>query len=445
MPKKIGVYLWKAFVATLFLGFSALALFLAYGYQYDFNKRDFRKTSIIDIASKEKDVSVALDGTQQAEDLPFQMKGILPGEHVLEVKKKDYQPWKRSVEVAGDVVSIVNDVLLVPVDVEKMVRPLAGFTVSGGEVFTADDYLLEVDPDGKLLKLTSLFDDGTSKSEEIELFKKGISTVEPVADENFLLYFKDGGISWVSFRDKRFVYFKLPAGAGTVKVNPARETVYFLKDGGLYGVPFGKSEEMALDYEKYLVIKRVEAYVPASGGDIYFISGGMLYKSDFQGREKKLVDYAPDFYKNVDFLEGNNNGALVLRDRADKRYLVLEGDGGRLFYLAGDLRGKPRFNGDGQLLYALESGDVFFYDPQLAKKMAVVKIDGDFDILGWFSDRGHFLIREEGVVKLRDVFNANTYTLLAGTENMSSLFTLKGSLFFMRDDALNVLTWNDGK
>lgn len=442
MQNKIGSYLWRAFVLILFLVFSVLTLFFAYGYQFDFKKRDFNKTSIIDITAREKEVSVTVDGTQQTETMPFQVKGVLPGKHELSVDKNGFQPWIRVIDVEEDVVTIVNDVQLVPSEVEKSVKPLVDFTKTGEKSYFGNDYLVEIDAEGKILKLSTMYDDGSVKSEEIELFKAGIKDLQTLAGENFIIYFDDGGVSWVNFRDKKFISFNLPAGADAVKVGQERETVYFLLNGGLYGVPFRLLDDLPVDADKYLIIKRVEAYIPAFGGELYFISGGMLFKSDYQGRGKMLIDYAPGFYKNIDFLKGNEQGALVLRDMEEKRHLVLIGKSGRFTYLSGDLKGRPFFNGYDQMLYSLQSGEIFFYDLSLALNKLVEKKVDDFELLGWFSDRGHFLLKEGFAVKMSDVFNANNYVLLSDNKNISSFFTLKGSLFFIRERVLYVLNWN---
>ena len=437
--------MWKLFVVMLFIAFSALTLFFAYGYQFDFKKRDFTKTSIIDVTAKEKEATVMLDGTQQSEVLPFQIKGVLPGRHQLSVKRKDFQSWKREVEVEGDIVTIVDDVLLVPENVDKAVRPLKKMTEKDGRSYFADAYFVDIRDGEKKLSLTRLFEDGTLKDEEIELFKAGMERLEPLEDENFLIYFSDGGISWVNFRDKKFVMFVPPAGAEGVKVNALREMVYFTKGKVLYGVPFSQTDALKDSPEKFRIITNVEAYVPVFGDEIYYISGGMLFKSDFQGREKKLVDYAPDFYKNVDFYQGKDYGAVILRDRADKRYLVLADRKGRLSYRAGDLSGRPWFNGYDQLIFAKSNGEVVFHDPQTGKSTMVARIDGKFEILGWFSDRGHYLVREGNSIRLQDVFNANTYTLVDGIEGISNYFTLKGALFFIKEGTLNVLSWSDDR
>ena len=445
MPNKLGVYLWKLFVVMLFIAFSALTLFFAYGYQFDFKKRDFTKTSIIDVTAKEKSASVMLDGTQQSEVLPFQIKGVLPGRHLLSVNRPDFQSWKREVEVEGDIVTIVDDVLLVPENVDKAIRPLKKTAEKPGRSYFAGDYIVEIREGEKKLSLTSLFEDGTIKDEEIELFKAGMERLEPLENENFLIYFSDGGISWVNFRDKKFVLFVPPAGAEGVKVSPLREMVYFTKGKVLYGVPFSQTDALKDGPEKFRIIANVEAYVPVFGDDIYYISGGMLFKSDFRGREKKLIDYAPDFYKNIDFYQGKDYGSLILRDRDDERYLVLCDRRGRFTYRAGDLSGQPRFNGYDQLIFAKNDGEVVFYDPQTGKSTAVAGLEGKFEVLGWFSDRGHYLIREGTSIRLRDVFNANTYTLVDGIEGISNYFTLNGALFFIKEDTLNVLNWSDDK
>ncbi len=440
MPKKIGSYVWKVFIIILFIAVSTLTLFFAYGYQVDFGKRDIRKTSIIDVAVKENGVSVLLDGTQESNVLPYQIKGVLPGDHLLSVQKNSFQPWQRKVDVAADIVTIVNDVLLVPDSIENMVKPLAATGVNNGRIYAGENFMVTVRPGEKSLDLTTLYDNGTSKEEQIELYKSGITGLDPLSDNNFMLYFDDGSMAWVDFRSRRFLFFKLPKQSGQVKVNSQKELLYFTRNNVLYGVPFSEVDGISDSADKYQLLKNVDVYVPVLNGDIYFLSGGTLFKSDYQGHGIRLADLAPAFYKNIGYEQGNGVGALMMRDKNDRRYLLLLDAGGRVLKLVEDLKGQPFFNSYDQMIYAKNSGEIFFYDWRLDKTSPVNKLDGDFEILGWFTDEGYFIFKTGGKVQLSDVFNANTHTLIGDLNDISAVFVLKRSLFYIKSGTLYSLS-----
>jgi hypothetical protein len=441
MAKSIGIYLRKAFTLVLFMGISAFTLFFAYGYQYDFKKQDIRKTSIIDIIAKDKDVQVLFEGKLTAMQIPYQIKGVVPGRHVVEVKKDGYEPWQRQVEVLEDIVTIVNDVILVPVDPGKFVKPLMAFSEKNARYYYGDNFIAELLPDERALKVISLYGNGTIKDEDIELFKAGIDSIEPLEGENFLIYFSDGGTAWVSFGSKRFVFFNLPAGAERIKVNADKGYLYYLLDGDLFGVPLEKVDGLEKAPDDFRLVGKVDAFATGLDGDLYFLSSGKLYRADYRGKGGVLVETVTGDYVNIGIKTGRNFGALILRDKDEKRYLWVMDRAGEMVLLEDDLKGEPFFDSYDDLLYASGSGGVYYYDNILARKKIVSKQSGDFTILGWFSDEGHFVQREDNKVILNDIYNANRYILLEDVPKESQVFVPGKSLFFIKDNTLDVLNW----
>jgi len=437
----MGIYLRKAFTLVLFMAISAFTLFFAYGYQYDFKKRDIQKTSIIDITAKEKLVDVFLDGKPVAGQLPFQIKSVVPGKYVVEVKRKGFELWQRQVDVLEDIVTIIKDVILVPVDLEKSIKSLMVFSEKNARYYYGKDFIAVLLPGDRVLKVISLFDNGTVKDEDIELFKSGIDNIEPLEGKNFLIYFQDGGRAWVSFGDKKFVFFNLPSGAERILVNEDKGYLYYLLKGDLYGVPLDNVDGLEKAPDDFRLIVKVDAFVSAIQGDLYFLSAGKLNRADYNGKNEALVESVGGEYVNIGYKNGRNFGALILRDKNEKRYLRILYGSGKLVLLEDDLKGEPFFNAYDEVLYASNSGSVYFYDNALARKKVVSKQSGDFSILGWFSNEGHFVQKEDDRIILNDIFNANRYVLLKDASGADQVFVPGKSLFFIKAKTLYVLNW----
>jgi len=444
MAKGIGVYLRKAFTLVLFMVVSAFALFFAYGYQYDFKKKDIQKTSIIDISAKESDVKVMLEGQEVANQLPFQVKGVLPGKYVVEVMKAGFEMWQRQVDVAEDIVTIVNDVILVPVDLQKLIRPLVTFSQKNARYFYGMDYIVELQPGEKSLRVISLYGNATVKDEEIELFKSGIDRIEPLDGDDFLIYFNDGGTAWVSFVNKRFVFFNLPKGADSIRVSAERDYLYYLLDRNLYGVPLVEVDKLQETPDQFMIVSDVSAYVSTLNGDLYYLSSGKPYKADYKGNGALHVETFQGDFINIGYKPGHDYGALILRDKDQKRHLSIIDPTGNIRILENDLKGEPFFNDNDEVIYASDSGTVYFLDNTSAGKKIVSKQSGDFTLLGWFTNEGHFIQREGNKVIMNDIYNSNRYTLIEDASGMDKIFVSGKSLFFLKENTLNVLSWLDG-
>jgi hypothetical protein len=443
MAKSVGTYLRKAFTLVLFMAISAITLFFAYGYRYDFKKQDIQKTSIIDLTAKEKDVTVYLEGKQVSTGLPYQIKGVLPGKYVVEVKKEGFDLWQRQVDVTEDIVTIVNDVLLVPREVGAMVKEVMEFSDPKVRFYPGADFLAVMSPGDRILKVISLFGDGTVKDEDIEMFKSGIDNIEPLTGENFLIYFDDGGTAWVNFADKRFVFFNLPEGVEGIKVNGDKGYIYYLLNGSLYGVSFSDVKKLEETPDDFMIVEKAGPYVTGMNGDIYFLSSSKLYRADHMGRNPVPVAEIDGDYVNIGSKRGRNHWALILRDAGDKRHLWLADRNGLLTPLEHELKGDVFFNAYDQLIYASDTGSTYFHDPLLSKKTVVSKQSGDFSILGWFTDEGHFIQREGDKIILNDIYNSNRYILVGDIKGAEAVFVPGEALYFLKGTTLFGLNWLD--
>ena len=92
------------------------------------------------------------------------------------------------------------------------------------------------------------------------------------------------------------------------------------------------------------------------------------------------------------------------------------------------------------MVYAQTGGEVFYYDSNLKERVKVMALTKPFEVLGWFSDEGHFVFRENGIIKLGDVFNANIYDLFAD-KGISGIFVFSKNIFYVKDNKVEALNW----
>jgi hypothetical protein len=441
MSRKLGRLIWRIFILLLFVTVCAVTIFIAYGYQIDFKMRDVRKTSIIDVAVRRQDAQVLMDNTQEALRLPYQIKNVLPGEHFLVVNKAGFKPWMRKVIVIEDIVSIVNDILLVPENIGSYIRDMGEFS-KDEKVIRGDDYLLHFLPGSKTIAITTIKDDGAVLAEEIDLSRGGLSDIAAFPRETMLLTFDDGSYAWANFHDRNFYFFTLLRGAASISVNEEAEMLYFLEEGNLYGIALEKLQGVKKSYDDYKLRENVSTYSTSLNGDIFFLSGGTLFKMNSQGRESRLVDFAAGAYKSLGMIQGKDYALLLLRGKDEKRRLILLNRSGAYTVLNDSVKGNPIVNSYDQILFATDGNVIYFIDPnvQQAPKL-VTRIKGDFEITGWFTDAGHFLIRQANLLILSDVFDANKYTLLDDVNDTDEFISYHEVLFILKKGLLSRLSF----
>lgn len=440
MPKKVTHIFFKLFTLLLFVAVSAVTLFLAYGYQIDVKKRDVVQYSIIDLAANIKDVEVFLDNKQyQTFALPFQIKNVAPGLHTLTVIKDDFLPWERTVQVETDFVTIVNDILLIPRHLEKFDTFVKSFD-SEEQFYFGKDVMVALVPGSRGFRLVTFYDNGTYKDEEIELFNESIEKVIRLEREKMLLVFRNNKYAWIDFASPRIDFFSLPAQAVNIKVNELNRNVYFIVDDNLYRIPFGYTKVHDDDFLSFKVRDLVTDYAFDFKGDFYFISAGAVFKANDRGRGVSLIDQGVHQYTNLAFKKSKNYGTLILRDKDGARVLYLVSSYGTLTKLEMHLKDQPYLNAFDQLLFSNTAGEVHFYDPHTLKKRLVASPQAPFELLGWFSDDGHFLIKDPTMLQMSNVFDGKSYELLHDKQ-IDRYFIMERSFFYLEGKMLSRLYW----
>jgi hypothetical protein len=119
------LYRKKLFFILILIFIIITPLLIAYSLGYDFNisKKEVRLTGGIFIKTRTPRVSIFLDNAL-VKETPLLIGGALltriePGMHILQLKKKDYTPWTKTVEVKPSTVTELRNILLIPQSVSR--------------------------------------------------------------------------------------------------------------------------------------------------------------------------------------------------------------------------------------------------------------------------------------------------------------------------------------
>lgn len=398
-------FLLKLIGMAAFCAVSFYALFLAYGYQYDVARQDIKKTSIIDLANSESAVEVTLNGkvTYQG-NLPYQIKGILPGTAEILLKKIDFLPWKRTLQVRTDFVSKITDILFVPENISKWTKELISF-VDDVQVVAGDGFFVVTKPNQRYLTVILLSDYGTFRQKEILLHHENLQSVEILSSDQLVARFLDGAMERIFLNEE--------------KVAPILE---------------GK---MRPDITDFTVTKN----------RIYYLSSGMLFSSNLEGKQVALLDQGFQSFYSVRAIEKKNYSFLIFQttpvaanNLAFSLYLV--NPDFTLKLLTEDVFSEVFVNNLDHVLFSDSDRQLFLYDPRLDKKVLLHRYDDDFQLIGWFDDE-HFLFQENDHLFMSDISMSNIFSLLENINlcaNMA-LFPKNRMLFYYCDKKLNVLNW----
>ena len=189
----VKAWILRIALLTSFAALFVLVLFLANGYQYDFNSRQIRRTGIIDIGFSDKQAEVYLDGKKLDGHLPFVASNILPGDYDLKVIRPNYWSWEGQVRVEENIIKKIDNIFLYPVDDSGQLIWQDVSLVEDKQYFLSGDYVLVLDKDflyfQKLLTLNK--DLEYKKWSKLVIGAQKVSKLEVIGDR-IVLQYEDG-------------------------------------------------------------------------------------------------------------------------------------------------------------------------------------------------------------------------------------------------------------
>ncbi len=428
-----------------FCAMSFYALFLAYGYQYDVSRQNIKKTSIIDLAVREEGVELMLNGKMTYRgNLPYQIKGVLPGTAELLLKKKDFLPWKRILNVKADFVSKITDILFVPENILEWIKELISFA-GDVSVVAGDEFFVVIKPNQSYITVIFLNDDGTFRQKEIALHYENLQSVEVLSSRRLMAHFSGGAMELIAMDEEKYAVFRLPELASSLQIRQSDDVIYYIFNNDLYRfafTQFNNEEVMPVFGEK---IRSDISSFALTKKKIYYLSSGMLFVSNFDGKQIVLLDQSFQNFYSIKAIEGENSSFLVLQTTpVDANDLAFS-----LYFLNPDSTTKfvgerivtsPFFNSLGQILFSDSDKQLFLYDPRLDEKILLHRYDGDFGLIAWFDDE-HFLFRGTDSIFVSDISISNVFPLLTNIDRFEDMFFFakNRTLFYLRKSKLNVL------
>jgi|GEM_PF-5066546 len=433
MAQTWGKLLLKVISVLLFLAVASLTLFFAYGYRFDPEKHDVQKVSIIDVQAKLREVRLLLDGTKVAPELPYQIKNLIPGLYDVQVDKEGYTSWKRRITVEADIVSIVNDVLLVPQDLSTYHKVLATLT-KDIEHAVGRDFVIEHKKGTRNLRLLTLSSNGKIQDEVVELARNDVNGIQVYDGQVVVLSFPARVRALMDVQQKSFQFFTLPEGVQDFRLSPDKRFLAFMKDGLLTVVRLNDLQDENKKIVPLTQFQDVTAMDFAHDGTMVVLAHSLVYHYYPDQQVKELIDMSPGFFKNLGFTRGKNFSAFILRDKDDVRWLYYY-NGRKFEFLTKGVQGKPILNNFDQVAYVTQTGDIHYFDPYTEKKSAVAAEGAPYELLGWFDDVGHYYMKQDGRLILADIFGENRWTLLQELKGEAS-FTVWQSFYQLQDGAL---------
>jgi hypothetical protein len=117
MDKKIRTILFSL-LFLVFIIFSPILVWYSLGYTFDFEKKAFVKTGLLYVQTKPPQAQIFLSGKYKKKtDRIFGRAKILrliPKKYLVEIKKENYLPWKKELEIKEGEVTEVLGIILFP-------------------------------------------------------------------------------------------------------------------------------------------------------------------------------------------------------------------------------------------------------------------------------------------------------------------------------------------
>lgn len=361
MRKRLLKIVLHIFGVILFIFATAYALLAAYGYQIDLLHQNIVKTSIVDISSKIKNVEVFFNDELVAKKIPYQIKNIEPGTHELDIYKKNFTKWHKSIEVFEDVVTKIDDVLILPFDYEPYLYTL---TLD----FDFDDYLIN---NNFLIFISynlnelSIYELNNNQLKAIQKINIALANKQLFFIDDYRLGMKDG----------EFI------------------TIIDLSNGNTQKI------QIPDEYDKFTV-----AYNPSLTG--YFINGGSIYKAtisdDLKFSETTILTEDTTCISSFEVVSSYDHVFL----KCDNKLFELKNNDAILIENSISLNPQISKNGS-ELIYLNNDGEIILYNIYDGNKELLARFIEKINKITWHNNSKFIFIEKDNKLMICDLDFSN--------------------------------------
>jgi len=370
--KKIVKIVLHVFGVLLFVFATSYALLGAYGYQVDLLHRNLVKTSIIDLGGRYQDVSIVSNGKKVGNKLPYQIKNVESGKYTIDIKSENFHNWQKTVEVIEDIVTRINDIYLVPTNLDdfssiKEIDFLYDDTIFNGSK------LFFVDKEDDLLHKLNL-DGGSIDNFETVVLLPNLSYKKVYAvGTKYLAFDDDHIVNLLDLSSDKFIKILVPDEFTDFNI-VASSTLHgiYKNNGSLFFVNIGDNGV----FNEIILLKEL-------------------------AKTNKLSVYC--------------DGDLIFVKLDDDLYMYRSG----VFSLIDvNVVSAPQVSplGD-KILYLSASGEIYTYSFNTLKHKLIARFAKKINSLEWFFDNNHISILKGGDLIICDMAIDNCPTLMDGIVN----------------------------
>jgi hypothetical protein len=398
MRKKLLKIVLHIAGVILFIFATAYALLAAYGYQIDLLHQNIVKTSIIDVSNELEDVEIYFDGELVAEKAPFQIKNVKPGLHEVEILKNEFTSWTKKVIVAEDVVTKLNDILLIPLDLEQYMQIL-DFGLIYDEVLINKNYFVLISRETNKIFINKIGNKNINLLDtiNIDLENAKVSFI----DMHRLQIDYVNNLNIIDLRDSSSLNIIIPDEFKSFKVayNPYLKG-YYLNEGEIYSVDISKEgvfqeikmfeKEEDLIFEKLEVISSYDHILIKCDSNLYLI-------------ENKILTLIDENVVGIPSISSDGVNVIYLNDANEiNSYNIYEKENILLGRFINNIE-SIKWHEDSKHLYLIQNENLLICDLEFSNCKKLFEISENDDFIN-NSERSQFIFVKKDTFK---VYNLN--------------------------------------
>src|SRR3989304_10327451 len=421
--------LWSL-IGVIFLAVSIFLVLWAAGYKDNYSAHKWQKAGLIYITCQPRDVEILVSGKLAASQCPASL-GLLPGDYDLEIRKTNYQSWKKHITVEVGRVIKFEDIVLFYASPEKtnIASNIKSFQVS---------------PDSnKLLYINKTLNQYNLNTKDLRSIKKipeNLKISSWSADSEVALLAGNGNYYLYNANDNILaaVDFKIPAKIKQIYWLPQGHQTFLIltQDSKFYNIKNGNLK---------LIADNIQKIFPENN-DLYYLTLTknklQLRRADFDlTNSKNLVTLTAGEYKL--FVKNSN---IFILDEKGKLSIVINNSLKTISSQVEDFSCSQelRFFGlikKSKLLYKTDLGEIWYYDPETKNNVLIYRTSKTISKIEWLDNFPYIIFNLDQKIKVIDLFGKNEITLAPGVN--FEIISQNQLIYLDLDKKLNLLKFRN--